>query len=184
MIAFALKEEALDELLSREVTTLHLSSRVVNLLHRRHIRTIGQLARHGEADLLKIRWLGESALDEIKKGLASQCLRLNMIHPLGEKERKGLMNVKIEAALSRYVLTVGGKFKFLEMLRVFHSAKVYFLRDLLESNDGRFQKALFEFMEKHVAEKCGSLEEGPKRALTKQQFFSVMAHFHKFVYSQ
>lgn len=59
----------LRDLLSRSVEELEISVRASNCLKKDGIKTIGELVRHSEADMLKIENFGRKSLSELKKVL-------------------------------------------------------------------------------------------------------------------
>jgi len=70
--------EALRELLSRSVDELELSVRSGNCLRRANIKTLGELVRRTEQDMLKYRNFGKQSLKEITEILAGMNLYLGM----------------------------------------------------------------------------------------------------------
>ena len=75
-----LKEEkkGIDEVLNKSIEELELSVRSANCLKDGRIKTIGQLARKSEEELLKMRNFGKKSLLEIKKILTSYGLSLGL----------------------------------------------------------------------------------------------------------
>jgi DNA-directed RNA polymerase subunit alpha len=65
-----------DLLLSTSVTDFELSARARNCLKKMNIRSLGDLLRTTEADLLSYKNFGETSLDEIKQMLTKKGLRL------------------------------------------------------------------------------------------------------------
>jgi len=75
----------LRDLLKRGVNELELSVRAVNCLEQADIKTIGDLVRKTDAEMLKYRNFGRKSLNEIKEVLASMNLWLGMdVDDLGE----------------------------------------------------------------------------------------------------
>lgn len=72
------ERKRLKELLSRGVNELELSVRAVNCLEMADIRTIGDLVRKTDAEMLKYRNFGRKSLSEIKNVLAKLGLSLGM----------------------------------------------------------------------------------------------------------
>jgi DNA-directed RNA polymerase subunit alpha len=70
--------EALYQQFMLPVTELDLSVRAANCLESENIRTIGELCRMKEDDLVKLRNFGRVTLKEIEKKLAERGLRLGM----------------------------------------------------------------------------------------------------------
>jgi len=75
-----IKEEkkGIDEVLNKSIEELELSVRSANCLKDGRIKTIGQLAKKNEEELLKMRNFGKKSLEEIKKILTSYGLSLGM----------------------------------------------------------------------------------------------------------
>ncbi|MFZ0034191.1 MAG: DNA-directed RNA polymerase subunit alpha C-terminal domain-containing protein, partial [Sedimentisphaerales bacterium] len=75
-------EEAVNEELTKKLNTpiqeLELSVRVSNCLESIKVRTVSQLAKMTEADLLKVRSFGKTSLREVKRKLADIGLSLGM----------------------------------------------------------------------------------------------------------
>lgn len=65
-----MKNETIDPRLLDSIDNLELSTRSSNCLKSRNIKTIGDLIRFSEFDLLKTKNLGHKSLREIKKALA------------------------------------------------------------------------------------------------------------------
>jgi DNA-directed RNA polymerase subunit alpha len=72
------EHERLRELLARSVEELELSVRSGNCLRRANIRTLGDLVRRTEAEMLKYRNFGKQSLKEITEILAGMGLHLGM----------------------------------------------------------------------------------------------------------
>lgn len=74
------KEErkGMDEILNKSIEELELSVRSANCLKEGRIKTIGQLAKKSEEELLKMRNFGKKSLVEIKEILKSYGLSLGM----------------------------------------------------------------------------------------------------------
>jgi DNA-directed RNA polymerase subunit alpha len=70
--------EKLKELLNRSVEELELSVRSSNCLRRANIKTLGELVRRSEQDMLKYRNFGKQSLKEISEILAGMGLHLGM----------------------------------------------------------------------------------------------------------
>jgi DNA-directed RNA polymerase subunit alpha len=70
--------EKLKELLGRSVEELELSVRSSNCLRRANIKTLGELVRRSEQDMLKYRNFGKQSLKEISEILAGMGLHLGM----------------------------------------------------------------------------------------------------------
>lgn len=68
----------LKDMLARSVTELELSVRAVNCLEMADIKTIGDLVRKTDAEMLKYRNFGRKSLNEIKDVLALMGLSLGM----------------------------------------------------------------------------------------------------------
>jgi DNA-directed RNA polymerase subunit alpha len=66
------------ELLSKSIDDLDLSVRAKNCLDAVNLRTIGDLVKQTESDLLKVRNFGKTSLKEIKKKLSDLTLSLGM----------------------------------------------------------------------------------------------------------
>jgi DNA-directed RNA polymerase subunit alpha len=66
------------EVLNRSVEELELSLRAHNCLHNAHIRTIGELVKKTEAEMLHTKCFGRKSLSEIKQALANIGLALGM----------------------------------------------------------------------------------------------------------
>ena len=60
------------------ITELDLSVRASNCLQSAEVRTVGELVRMSEADLLKVRSFGKTSLREIKRKLADIGLTLGL----------------------------------------------------------------------------------------------------------
>jgi len=72
------EHERLRELLARSVEELELSVRSGNCLRRANIKTLGDLVRRSEAEMLKYRNFGKQSLKEITEILAGMGLHLGM----------------------------------------------------------------------------------------------------------
>jgi DNA-directed RNA polymerase subunit alpha len=72
------ERERLRELMGRSVEELELSVRSGNCLRRANIRTLGELVRRNEAEMLKYRNFGKQSLKEISEILAGMGLHLGM----------------------------------------------------------------------------------------------------------
>ena len=70
--------EKLKELLARSVEELELSVRSSNCLRRANIKTLGDLVRRSEQDMLKYRNFGKQSLKEISEILGGMGLHLGM----------------------------------------------------------------------------------------------------------
>jgi DNA-directed RNA polymerase subunit alpha len=70
--------DRLTQLLNTPVTDFELSVRSRNCLRKMNVRTLGDLVRTTEADLLNSKNFGETSLQEIKELLASKGLRVGM----------------------------------------------------------------------------------------------------------
>src|SRR5213076_1030282 len=68
----------LREVLSRAIDDAGLSVRSVNSLKNSNIRTLGDLVRYKEDDLLKVKNVGEKALGEIAELLRREGLNFGM----------------------------------------------------------------------------------------------------------
>jgi DNA-directed RNA polymerase subunit alpha len=68
----------LKEMLNRSVTELELSVRAVNCLEMADIKTIGDLVRKTDAEMLKYRNFGRKSLNEIKDVLSQMGISLGM----------------------------------------------------------------------------------------------------------
>ena len=68
----------LRELLQRPIDECGLSVRSVNSLNNSSINTLGDLVRHSEEDMLKVKNVGEKALGEIGDLLRREGLRFGM----------------------------------------------------------------------------------------------------------
>lgn len=75
------------------VTDFELSVRARNCLERMHIRTLGDLCRHTEQDLLSSKNFGETSLTEIQQVLSSKGLVLGQLAP----ERRPVEQYDIES---------------------------------------------------------------------------------------
>ena len=60
------------------IESLDLTVRSNNCLESNHIRTVGELVKMTEADLLKIRSFGKTSLREIRRKLSDMGLSLGM----------------------------------------------------------------------------------------------------------
>lgn len=72
------ESERLRELMGRSVEELELSVRSGNCLRRANIRTLGELVRRSEPEMLKYRNFGKQSLKEISEILAGMGLHLGM----------------------------------------------------------------------------------------------------------
>ncbi len=72
------ESERLRELMGRSVEELELSVRSSNCLRRANIRSLGELVRRSEAEMLKYRNFGKQSLKEISEILAGMGLHLGM----------------------------------------------------------------------------------------------------------
>ncbi|HEX5132846.1 MAG TPA: DNA-directed RNA polymerase subunit alpha [Candidatus Krumholzibacteria bacterium] len=72
------ERERLRELMGRSVEELELSVRSGNCLRRANIRTLGELVRRSEPEMLKYRNFGKQSLKEITEILAGMGLHLGM----------------------------------------------------------------------------------------------------------
>lgn len=77
-----------DLLLSTSVTDFELSARARNCLKKMNIRTLGDLLRTTEADLLAYKNFGETSLDEIKEMLTKKGLRLGQAADEAHEQQK------------------------------------------------------------------------------------------------
>lgn len=73
------KDEPDLKLLAESVEVLNLSARAGNSLKRGGVYTIGELCRLSEAEVARIRYMGEKSVEEIKARLAECGLTLNML---------------------------------------------------------------------------------------------------------
>ncbi len=71
-------KEALDQILNMPVERLELSVRASNCLETAKIKTIGELVRKTEADMLKTKNFGKKSADELRDKLAKLGLRFGM----------------------------------------------------------------------------------------------------------
>jgi len=72
------ERDRLRELLSRSVEELELSVRSGNCLRRANIKTLGDLVRRSEGEMLKYRNFGKQSLKEITEILSGMGLSLGM----------------------------------------------------------------------------------------------------------
>lgn len=72
------QRDRLDQVMGLPVSDFELSVRSRNCLHKMNIRTLGDLIRHTEQELLSYKNFGETSLMEIKDMLASKGLYLGM----------------------------------------------------------------------------------------------------------
>jgi DNA-directed RNA polymerase subunit alpha len=79
------KEDKQAQILRIPVTDFELSVRSRNCLSKMNIRTLGDLIKKTEAELLAFKNFGETSLQEIKGILASKGLRLGMMTPDNEE---------------------------------------------------------------------------------------------------
>jgi DNA-directed RNA polymerase subunit alpha len=79
----------LQKKLAMPVHELELSVRSSNCLETARIETVGQLVRHTEAELLKIRSFGKTSLREVKRKLEDVALSLGMDVKLPGQEAAG-----------------------------------------------------------------------------------------------
>jgi DNA-directed RNA polymerase subunit alpha len=82
--------DRLTQLLNTPVTDFELSVRSRNCLRKMNIRTLGDLVRTSEADLLNSKNFGETSLQEIKELLATKGLRVGMLTEEAGAMRFGL----------------------------------------------------------------------------------------------
>jgi DNA-directed RNA polymerase subunit alpha len=68
----------MNEVLNRAVEGLELSLRAHNCLKSANIRTIGELVKKTEAEMLHTKCFGRKSLNEIKQGLANMGLSLGV----------------------------------------------------------------------------------------------------------
>ena len=76
-----------NQVLEIPVTDFELSVRSRNCLKKMNIRSLGDLIRHSEQELLSYKNFGETSLQEIKDMLASKGLRLGMTVEAAEERR-------------------------------------------------------------------------------------------------
>lgn len=76
-------DEDLIRILNMPVSDLDLSVRASNCIESANIRTVGELARLAEPDLLKIRAFGKTSLREVKRKLSDLGLSVGMTMPEG-----------------------------------------------------------------------------------------------------
>ncbi|MGQ9630339.1 MAG: DNA-directed RNA polymerase subunit alpha [bacterium] len=83
-------EEKIYEILDKPISDLELSVRPANCLRNADIKTIGELVKMTEADMLKTRNFGKKSLQEIKDVLAQFNLTLGMDieYPRPDRRRK------------------------------------------------------------------------------------------------
>lgn len=79
--AAARADEELLGKLRMSVDDLDLSVRANNCLETAKLKTVGELVRHSEADLLKVRSFGKTSLREVKRKLSDMSLELGMELP-------------------------------------------------------------------------------------------------------
>ncbi len=82
-VAESAVDEEMQSLLNRGVSELQLSVRAANCLESARVRTIGELVRKTEADLLRVRSFGKTSLREVKRKLADLGLTLGMVFEPG-----------------------------------------------------------------------------------------------------
>ncbi|MBI4720889.1 MAG: DNA-directed RNA polymerase subunit alpha [Chitinivibrionia bacterium] len=90
--------EALRDLLARSVDELELSVRSSNCLRRANIKTLGDLVRRSEQEMLKYRNFGKQSLKEISEILAGMGLYLGMDVETISGEKKPDQEEKDKAA--------------------------------------------------------------------------------------
>ncbi len=91
------EEERLRELLGESVEELELSVRSANCLKTAAIKTIGDLVRKTESDMLKYKNFGRKSLNEIKEILTGMGLSFGMdVDSILAKEKKALVG-RVEA---------------------------------------------------------------------------------------
>jgi DNA-directed RNA polymerase subunit alpha len=95
----------LKELLDRSIDDVGLTVRSVNSLKNSNIRTLGDLVQHAEADLLKVKNVGDKALGEIADLLRREGLNFGMRY-----EETGTGDVRVlEAGVAPMAqVTAGG----------------------------------------------------------------------------
>jgi DNA-directed RNA polymerase subunit alpha len=91
------RNDRLSQLLNTPVTDFELSVRSRNCLRKMNIRTLGDLVRTTEADLLNSKNFGETSLQEIKDLLASKGLRVGMMVEEPGFGRYGVESVELSA---------------------------------------------------------------------------------------
>lgn len=79
--AAARADEELLGKLRMSVDDLDLSVRANNCLESAKLKTVGELVRHSESDLLKVRSFGKTSLREVKRKLSDMSLELGMELP-------------------------------------------------------------------------------------------------------
>jgi len=94
----AKEKEELNKILQIPVSDFELSVRSRNCLNRMNIRTLGDLIKKTEADLLAYKNFGETSLAEIKRMLASKGLYLGQAkdmqnQELKEKHKRKILNI-------------------------------------------------------------------------------------------
>ena len=72
------RKERLQFLLKRSINELDLTVRPINCLQAAHIKTLGDLVRRTEAEMLKYRNFGRKSLEELKRVLSEFNLKLGM----------------------------------------------------------------------------------------------------------
>jgi DNA-directed RNA polymerase subunit alpha len=92
------EEERLREILNESVEELELSVRSANCLKTANIKTIGDLVKRTEADMLKYKNFGRKSLNEIKEILGSMQLSFGMdVDSILHREKKEPASIWSEA---------------------------------------------------------------------------------------
>jgi DNA-directed RNA polymerase subunit alpha len=71
-------DDELKAKLAKSVSEMHLSVRAANCLESARVRTVGELVRKTEADMLRVRSFGKTSLREVRQKLAEWGLSLGM----------------------------------------------------------------------------------------------------------
>ena len=93
------EEERLRELLSESVEELELSVRSANCLKTANIKTIGDLVRKTESDMLKYKNFGRKSLNEIKEILGGMGLSFGMDVDSILSKGKAVSSIQVEAGV-------------------------------------------------------------------------------------
>ncbi|MBK6941111.1 MAG: RNA polymerase subunit alpha domain protein [Planctomycetes bacterium] len=97
------KDDKRAQILKIPVTDFELSVRSRNCLARMNIRSLGDLIRKTEAELLSFKNFGETSLNEIKEILRSKGLRLGMQSDDDDRRRRTKRPVDLDAVRSKGV---------------------------------------------------------------------------------
>lgn len=111
----------IDEILARPLKDLQLEIQTHNTLKNTNFYIIGDVARFDESNYLKLKSFGTKSLRDVKSKLENLGLKIGMDIPVGDLERKALLECPIDGYVTHLAIP---KFKSREIITVADFLKI------------------------------------------------------------